>query len=126
MIRYQKQEKQMRSFSQRSCETDSRTTLGERPFQKTYAKNNVHINLDEGRLWGSLPTFIIRRMGLPRFPSDSWTCTAPPSHRPSIDTRLSRPISAAWSWESRERTLSPHRMMIPIASVLRYPKGPFG
>ena len=52
----------MRSFSQRSCETDSRTTLGERPFQKTYAKNNVRINLDEGRLWGSLPTFIIRKM----------------------------------------------------------------
>lgn len=61
----------MRSFSQRSCETDSKTALGERPFQETYAKNNVRINLDKGRLWGSLPTFIIRGMGLPRFPSDS-------------------------------------------------------
>ena len=50
---------------------DPKTALGERPFQKTYAKNNVRINLDKGRLWGSLPTFIVRRMGLPRFPSDS-------------------------------------------------------
>lgn len=58
----------MRSFSQRSCETDSRTTLGERPFQKTYAKNNVRINLDEGRLWGISPHVYYQENGTASFP----------------------------------------------------------
>ena len=58
----------MRSFSQRSCETDSKTTLGERPFQKTYTKNNVRINLDKGRLWGISPHIYYQENGTASFP----------------------------------------------------------